>query len=272
MQYAADPMLPHLVDSHCHLDAKNVKGSSADEILGRARAAGVDGFVCVGVAAELGPARNAVALAQRCADVMAVVGMHPHEASECTPDKVQELRELAADPHVIAVGEIGLDFHYDFSPRDKQREVFRLFIGIARDLGKPVVIHTREAPDETIDILDEEGAREVGGVLHCFSEDVRIARKALDLGFDISLSGMVTFPKLTNLHEVAQFVPADRYLVETDSPYLAPVPYRGKKCEPAYVLHTAKRIAELRGVSFEQVARETTQNVVRRFRIANWSK
>jgi len=256
-----------LVDSHCHLDPHNLKGQDADAVLERARAAGVHGFVCVGVSAEPGPAQNAIALADRREDVVAVIGLHPHEASAFTPALWDELTRLSHHRKMVAVGEIGLDYHYDFSPRDAQRDVFRRSIGLAHELGKPIVIHTREAADDTLQILEEEKARDVGGVFHCFSEDVAFARKALDLGFDISLSGIVTFPKSASLHDVAKFVPADRYFVETDSPYLAPVPFRGKRCEPAYVVHTARKIAELRGVTFEQVAQETTANVERRFGI-----
>jgi TatD DNase family protein len=266
-------VIPSLIDSHCHLDPHNLaKGvPGPDEVIERARMAGVNGLVCVGVAADLGPARCAVDLAERRPDVMAVVGMHPHDASACTAEIADGLRQLASRSCVVAVGEIGLDYHYDFSPRPAQREVFRQFVALARELKKPIVVHSREAPDETIQILAEEGAREVGGVLHCFSEDVRMARKTLDLGFDISFSGIVTFSKAVELHEVARFVPADRYFVETDSPYLAPIPHRGRKCEPAYVVHTARRMAELRGTTLDQVARETTDNVVRRFRIDKWA-
>ena len=259
-----------LVDSHCHLDPHNLKGQDPDAVIERARAAGVNGFFCVGVGAEPGPAQNAIGLAERRDDVVAVIGLHPHEASAFSPALWEELSRLSRHPKMVAVGEIGLDYHYDFSPRESQREVFRRSIGLAHELQRPIVIHTREAADDTLQILEEERARDLGGVFHCFSEDVVFARKALDLGFDISLSGIVTFPKSASLQEVAKFVPSDRYFVETDSPYLAPVPFRGKRCEPAYVVHTARKIAELRGVSFEQVAEETTKNVVRRFRLGGW--
>jgi len=259
-----------LVDSHCHLDPGNLKGQEPDAVLERARAAGVTGFVAIGVGGDPAAARHAVSLAERRADVVAIVGLHPHEASAFTPDLWDELTRLSRHPRMVAVGEIGLDYHYDFSPREVQREVFRRSIALAHELGKPIAIHTREAADDTLAILQEERARDVGGVFHCFSEDVAFARKALDLGFDISLSGIVTFPKAETLHEVARFVPSDRYFVETDSPYLAPVPFRGKRCEPAYVVHTARRIGELRGVSFDQVAAETTENVARRFGLQDW--
>ena len=253
-----------LVDSHCHLK------KDAEAVLSRARQAGVGGFLCVGVGDTSAEAHNAVAEAHRYTDVFAVVGLHPHEASKQSEPFLAELEQLAADQRVVAVGEIGLDYHYDFSPRPVQAEVFRRMIALAHKLRKPIVIHTREAADDTLAILHEERAREVGGVFHCFSEDLAFARKALDLGFDISLSGIVTFPKSETLQEVARFVPSDRYFVETDSPYLAPVPLRGKKCEPAYVVHTARKVAELRGIPLERLANETTANVMRRFGIQRW--
>lgn len=254
-----------LIDSHCHLDPK-YQPDCGEQVLARARDAGVGGFLCVGVGDSLAPMAHAVALAEQHTDVLAAIAVHPHEASHCTEELVDRISGLAVSTQVVAIGEIGLDYHYDFSPRDQQREVLRRFIALAREVHKPVVIHTREADDDTLAILKEERASEVGGVLHCFSGGPQLARAALDLGFDLSFSGIVTFPSATEVHEVARFVPADRYLVETDSPYLAPVPMRGKKCEPAFVVHTARRLAELRGVAEEQVAEETTANFVRRFR------
>jgi TatD DNase family protein len=176
------------------------------------------------------------------------------------------LTALAARPSVVAVGEIGLDYHYDHSPRDAQREVFAKLIGLARDAKKPIVVHTREAPEDTLTILEAEGAREVGGVIHCFSEDRAFAARAMDLGFCLSFSGIVTFKKTLAIQEVAAWAPLDRILVETDSPYLAPVPHRGKTCEPAFVVHTAKRVAELRGTTLEALAAATTANAERVFR------
>ncbi|RYZ67891.1 MAG: TatD family deoxyribonuclease [Proteobacteria bacterium] len=175
-----------------------------------------------------------------------------------------EIAQLAAHPRVVAVGEIGLDYHYDQSPREVQREAFRHFIGLARALHKPVVIHTREAADDTLAILREEKASEVGGIIHCFSEDVPFARAALDLGFDLSFSGIVTFKKADAIQAAARFAPADRILLETDAPYLAPVPMRGKRCEPAYVAHTARFVAQLRGVPLDELIAQTAQNAVRR--------
>lgn len=255
-----------LFDTHCHLDAGSFP-AGADEVLSRARAAGVGWFASIGVG-SLGAAREAVALAERRADVYATVGVHPHDAKTLDDALEAELAALLVRDRVRALGEVGLDFHYEHSPRDVQGEVFRRMVGLARTVRKPLVIHTRSAPAETLAILQSEGAREVGGVIHCFSEDTAFARRALDLGFYLSFSGILTFRNAHSVHEAAREAPGDRILVETDSPYLAPVPVRGRPCEPAYVAHTARRLAELRGVSFEQIADETTQNAARVFDVA----
>lgn len=254
-----------LVDTHCHVDPGHFPEGEA-AVLARARAAGVGGFVLVGVSDTLAKAEHAVATASSRDDAVAVVGFHPHDAAHVGEVERDAIARLAALPVVAAVGEIGLDYHYDHSPREQQAEVFRHFIGLARALAKPIVVHTRSAPDDTLRILREERADDVGGVIHCFSEDRAFAREALDLGFDLSFSGIVTFKTARAVHDVAAWAPADRILVETDSPYLAPVPLRGKTCEPAYVVHTARRVAELRGVSLDELARVTTENAVRRFR------
>jgi len=252
-----------LIDSHCHLDPSAF--ADADEVLARARAAGVARFVVVGVAKTLDAARFAVALAARRPDVRAVVGVHPHDASVLSDEMLAELETLARGPQVAAVGEMGLDYHYMSSPMEAQKEAFRRQIGLARRVGKPIVVHTREAPGDTLDILAEENARDVGGVIHCFSEDRPFAQRALDLGFDLSFSGIVTFKSARSVHDVAAWAPGDRILVETDSPYLAPIPLRGKTCEPAYLVHTVKRVAALRGESVEDLARKTAENTRRRF-------
>jgi TatD DNase family protein len=255
-----------LVDTHCHLDPQYFPNGPEDA-LARAHANGVLGFVVVGVGRDLSPARAAVDLARKIPDrVGAAVGIHPHDAVTWSDDAHAELSSLARDANVVAVGEIGLDYHYDHSPRDVQRAVFARLVALALEVKKPIVVHTREAPKDTLDILEAERGRDVGGVIHCFSEDRAFAERALDLGFDISFSGIVTFKGATSVHEVARWAPADRILVETDSPYLAPVPLRGKSNEPAYVVHTAKRVAELRNVPIEEVARLTTANAERRFR------
>ena len=252
-----------LIDTHCHLDAHYFP-AGADVAIERARAAGVGAFVVIGVGPTLTPARQAVALAQRRPDCFAVVGVHPHDAAVLDDAMFAELDELAEDPRVVAIGEIGLDYHYMRSPIDVQKATFRRLIGLGLRRHKPVVIHTREAPDDTIAILSEERARDVGGIIHCFSEDRRFAERALDLDFDLSFSGIVTFKTARAIQDVAAWAPGDRILVETDSPYLAPIPFRGKKCEPAHVVYTARHVAELRREPFEDLAARTTENARRR--------
>ena len=195
----------------------------------------------------------------------ACVGIHPHEASCWTDALHGELRTLASDASVVAVGEVGLDYHYDHSPRETQRAVFAHMVGLARELRKPLVIHTRSAAEETLALLESEGARDVGGIIHCFSEDRAFATRALALGFSLSFSGIVTFKTAVAIQDVAAWAPLDRILVETDSPYLAPVPLRGKRCEPAHVVHTAHHVALLRGMPLDELSRVTVENTERRF-------
>jgi TatD DNase family protein len=271
-----------LADAHCHLDPGHFR-DGPDALLQRAREAGVVGFVVVGLVGEedagagvgagvgvggraFATARFAVELARRLpAAVTACVGIHPHDAARWTADVADGLRVLASLPETSAVGEIGLDYHYDRSPRQAQREVFARMIGLARELRKPIVVHTRSAAADTLDVLEAEGARDVGGIIHCFSEDRAFAERALALGFDLSFSGIVTFKGARSVREVAAWAPLDRVLVETDSPYLAPVPLRGKRCEPAYVVHTARCVAELRGMRPEDLAAAALANTERRF-------
>jgi TatD DNase family protein len=252
-----------LFDTHCHLDAGSFP-EGADAVISRANAAGVSAFACIGVG-SLEHARGAVELAERRADVVATVGIHPHDANQLNATLEAELAVLAESPRVVAVGEVGLDYHYDHSPRETQQDVFRRAVALARRLKKPLVIHTRSAPDDTLAILANEGARDVGGIIHCFSEDRAFAARALELGFYLSFSGILTFKNAKAVHEVAAWAPADRVLVETDSPYLAPVPLRGKKCEPAFMRHTAARLAELRGSDLDHVAALTSANAARAF-------
>jgi TatD DNase family protein len=254
-----------LVDAHCHLDATYFPEGPAG-VIARARDAGVVGFVVVGVGESLAQARSAVELAQSQPDrVAACVGIHPHDAVSWSEEAHVELRALASQPETVAVGEIGLDYHYDHSPRETQRAVFARLIGLARELNKPIVVHTREAAEDTLAILEAEGARDVGGIIHCFSEDRPFASRALDLGLSLSFSGIVTFKSAVAVQDVAAWAPLDRILVETDSPYLAPVPMRGKKCEPAHVVYTARRVAELRGMPVEDLAAVTMANTERCF-------
>jgi TatD DNase family protein len=250
-----------LIDTHCHLDAEYFPEGPA-ETLARARSAGVTGFVCVGVG-SLEQAKAAVTIAEQYPDVWATVGVHPHDAKACDAELEAALLVEARAPRVVAVGEVGLDYHYDHSPRELQGEIFRRFIAAARALKKPLIVHTRSAPEETLTILREEGAGEIGGIIHCFSEDKAFAERALDLGFYLSFSGIVTFKKSLAIQEVAAWAPLDRILVETDSPYLAPIPVRGKRCEPAFVLHTARYVAGLRGIALEELSHATSRNAER---------
>lgn len=254
-----------LIDTHCHLDP-NYFPEGPDAILERAKEGGVSAFIVIGVDRDLSAARAAISLSERLPYVRAVVGVHPHDASVLDEAMLDALDQMAGHPNVVAIGEIGLDYHYMHSPMDTQKEVFRRLIALAKKHKKPIVIHTREAPEDTLSILDEEKADEIGGVIHCFSEDRAFAQRAVDLDFDLSFSGIVTFKNAKAIHEVAAWVPADRFMVETDSPYLAPVPFRGKRCEPAHVMHTAKKVAELRGVHFDEIALQSSENARRRFR------
>jgi len=258
--------MPTFIDTHCHVDPTYYP-DGPDAALDRARKAGVAAFVAIGVGETLDAPRYAAAVAARRPDVYAAVGLHPHDAKVMSADWMAELDRLLSEPRVVALGEIGLDYHYMHSEKAQQREVFGALIAIARHAKKPIVIHTREAAADTLEILEAEGARDVGGIIHCFSEDRAFAARALDLDFDLSFSGIVTFKNTTAVQDVAAWAPEDRILVETDSPYLAPVPFRGKTCEPAHVVHTAAKVASLRGIGIETLAEATTANAKRRLRI-----
>lgn len=248
-----------LVDAHCHLTGSYLEEAQVESTLARARAEGVGGFIAVGT--DLEDSRAVLALARRLPSLQASLGVHPHEAKSWDSHSDQALEALALDPNVRFVGETGLDWHYDLSPRATQEAVFRAQIRLARRIGKPLMIHTRSAPEATLGILEEEGADAVRGIIHCFSEDRAFAQRALDLGFYLSFSGIATFKKATAVREVAAWAPADRILVETDAPFLAPVPFRGKPNEPAYVRFTAEAVADLRGVPPVKLAEQTTRNL-----------
>ncbi len=248
-----------LVDAHCHLTGSYLAEPQVEATLDRARAQGVSGFIAVGT--DLDDSRTVLELVRKTPGLQASLGVHPHEARSWSPEVAGALAGLLADGAVRFVGETGLDWHYDLSPRDAQEAAFRAQIRLARALGKPLMIHTRSAPEATLRILEEEGADAVRGIIHCFSEDRAFATRALDLGFLLSFSGIVTFPKATAVREVAAWAPADRILVETDAPFLAPVPHRGRPNEPAYVRFTAEAVAGLRGVSAATVAEQTTCNL-----------
>ncbi len=250
-----------LVDSHCHLDYPDFDGH-IEEIRASMAANGVTHALCISTTlAGFGKVR---ALAENHENLFASVGVHPDsEGDEVDPD---ELAGLAAHPKVLAIGETGLDYYRQTGDLEWQRERFRRHIRAGRKAGKPLVVHTREAAADTLRLLEEEGACEAGGVLHCFTETLEVARAALALGFYISFSGIVTFKNAVALKEVARQVPADRLLVETDSPYLAPVPHRGKTNQPAWVRFVAEELARLRAVSLESIAESTTENFRRLFR------
>ncbi|GJL64647.1 MAG: putative metal-dependent hydrolase YabD [Nitrospirales bacterium] len=257
-----------LVDSHVHLDDERYNPDRA-EIFERAEEAGVEAFVTIGC--DLETSRAAVELADRHANVYATIGVHPHEVKHIQDSWYRELKELAKHPKVVGYGEIGLDFHYDHSPRDTQRQRFREQIQLAHELQLPVVIHTREAQDDTITILREEHASQIGGVIHCFSGDASLANNALDLGFYISFSGIITFRNASELREIVRTVPDDRLLIETDAPYLTPVPYRGKRNESAYIKQVAEKVAEVKEganpEAFERIAKMTATNAKRLFNL-----
>ena len=235
-----------------------------DAVVERARAAGVRTMMVIGgVDAEAGH-RRALRVAESLG-LPATAGIHPHEAKLADEGLYDELRGWAREGRLRGIGECGLDFHYDYSPRPVQVEVFRRQVRLAREVGKPLVIHTREADAETATLLVEEGAAECGGVIHCFTGGEELARRALALGFCISFSGIAAFPRSETIQQVARTVPRDRFLVETDAPFLAPPPHRGKRNEPAFVVEVARRIATLRGEALEDVARASAENYARLF-------
>jgi TatD DNase family protein len=242
-----------LVDSHCHLDDEKFDADRA-QVIERALAAGVETMMAIGTGGELDVA---IQQAERYPFIYATIGVHPHDAAKATPDTFARMRDLAAHPKVLAIGEIGLDYHYDFSPRDVQRSVFERQLELAAEFGKPIVIHTREAWADT---MAQVTSLPHGGIMHCFTGDAVQAQEALKLGFHLSFGGVLTFPKAESLREAARIVPEDRLLVETDCPYLAPVPHRGKRNEPAFVVDTARRLAEVRGVTPDAIAECTTRN------------
>lgn len=252
-----------LIDSHCHLNYPGLVEDQAGAIA-RARAAGVGLMIAIGTKSAEWP--EVIALAEREPDVVATVGIHPHEAEREAGVQQSQLVTHAAHPKVVGIGETGLDYYYDHSPRDLQQRNFRLHIAAARQTGLPLVVHTRDAEEDTASILrNEMRAGAFTGVIHCFTASQDFARIALDLGFYISLSGIVTFKSAKDLQDTARMIPDDRLLVETDSPFLAPVPMRGKTCEPAFVAHTAAFVAGLRGTDAHALAQQTTANCLALF-------
>jgi TatD DNase family protein len=256
------------IDSHCHLaDAAFV--DDLEEVVARAKAAGLDGALCILAAEDREEAARGERVAAVWPEVRFAIGGHPHQASQFA-GRVADVPSvleaaLAANPRLRAIGEIGLDYHYDFSPRDVQQEVFAAQVAFARARDLPIVIHTREATDDTFAILRETGGGAVRGVFHCFTGDEAMARAALDLGFHLSFAGIVSFPNAGDLRAIAGWVPADRFLIETDSPYLAPVPHRGKRNEPAFVGRVGEVLAAARGVTPDQVRSLVLENFRRLF-------
>jgi TatD DNase family protein len=253
-----------LVDSHCHLDLLDLAscGGSVATALRAARGAGVGQVLCIALNPDNIPA--VLRLARDFSSVSATVGVHPLHVPEYTID-VGQLRGWAQQPQVVAIGETGLDYFYDPASRDAQRASFALHLELAAELGLPVVVHTRDAREDTLELIRQYGSPEHGGVLHCFTESWEMARKAMDLNYSISISGIVTFAKAESLRDIVRKLPLDRLLVETDAPYLAPVPHRGQPNQPAYVIHVAAAVAEIKGLSLDQVVAATTSNYQRLF-------
>lgn len=257
-----------LIDSHCHLDSQEFD-ADRDEVIQRAFDAGVEQMIAIGTGNGPPDLEAGVRLAEKYPAFYATAGIHPHDAGKAGPPDFKNLEALLANPKVVAVGEIGLDYHYDFSPRETQKAVFIEQMAIAAAASKPIVIHTREAWDDTLDLIEQHWTPHgIAGIMHCFSGGPAEAQRALDLGFYLSFGGIVTFPKALNLQEAAKQAPRDRILIETDSPYLAPVPKRGKRNEPALLVHTARKLADLRSESFEELSRLTTTNLRRLLKLS----
>jgi TatD DNase family protein len=255
-----------LVDSHCHLDFDTFQ-DELDAVVQRAHDGGVR--TCVSIGTRLDKFPGVRAIAERFPDVWCSVGVHPHEAESEPLGNAEILIEHAKHPKVVGIGETGLDYYYDNSPRAAQQDAFRQFINLARQLRLPLVVHLRDAYDDAVSIMREEHAADVGGVIHCFSGDRAEARAFLDLGFELSFSGIVTFKNADELRAVARMVPADRFMVETDAPFLTPVPLRGKRNEPAYVVLTAAAVAGVRQQRLDEVAALASANARRCFRLPN---
>jgi TatD DNase family protein len=252
-----------LTDSHCHLAMPDA--GDARLALERARAAGVVGIVVP--ATHLEDAPGAVAVAREHGDVWAAVGFHPHEAKDCSDEAFATIAALARQPRVVAIGEVGLDYHYDHSPRATQREVLLRHMALARELDLPVIIHNRESTADLLALLESDDARGTRGILHSFTESARVALRLIELGYYISFSGILTFKSAGNLRETARSLPHERILIETDAPYLAPVPHRGRPNEPAYVGRVAEQLASLWNLPVEEVAERTTTNFEAAFRV-----
>lgn len=255
-----------LIDSHCHIQGKEYAGE-AEAVIARARAAGIGTLIVVGGAGDMSSNTQAVALAQSHENVYATVGMHPHDAKDVGAEELAALKQLASSLGVVAIGETGLDYYYNHSPHEVQRRVFTQFIGMARETRLPIVVHERDAAQEAAALLRLEGQGALRGVIHCFTGDYAAACAYLDLGFYLSFTGIITFKNAEALRDVVRRVPLERMFVETDSPYLTPVPHRGKRNEPAFVRFVAETVAQVKGLTVDDVARVTTENVRALFKI-----
>jgi TatD DNase family protein len=253
-----------LIDTHAHLEMREFN-DDRDEVIRRAREAGVEYIVTIGTTVE--SSRDAVLLADKYDFIYAAIGIHPHEVKDILHPAYEIIRHFAKHKKVVAYGEIGLDYHYEHSPRADQKRKFRDMLREAKVLDLPVIIHDRDAHEDTLQILSEEWSPELGGVMHCFSGDASLAKQAIEMGFSISIAGPVTFPKAEALREAVRQIPIENLLIETDAPYLAPQPFRGKRNEPAFVRHTAEMIAQVKGLSFDDVARITSFNAMQLFGI-----
>jgi len=262
----ASSHLPKLIDTHCHIQTAEF-AADIEDVLCRANAEGVKVLIVVGGAGDLSTNDDAVTLAEKHPNLYATVGMHPHDAKDVTEAGMARLKTLTKHPRVVAVGETGLDFYYDHSPRQVQINMFGRFIDLALETKSPIVVHNRDSDREVADMLRVQARGELRGVIHCFTGDHDAAREFLDLGFFLSFSGILTFKSAATLREVAQWVPLDRILVETDSPYLAPVPKRGRRNEPAYVRFVAETLALVKGLPVEDIARATCRNAAALFGI-----
>ena len=249
-----------LIDSHAHIQGKEYAGETG-AVVQRAREAGVERIIVVGGAGDMSSNAAAVSLAESSPSLYATVGMHPHDAKDVSEEELRKIKQLAAHPKVIAVGETGLDYFYNHSPREVQRRVFAQFVRLAMETGLPLVVHERDASSETVEILRREGAGRIEGVIHCFTGNYDAARAYLDLGFYLSFTGIITFKNADALREVVRQVPLERMFVETDSPYLTPVPHRGKRNEPAYVRFVAETVGKVKQFDLEKVAQVTSENV-----------
>lgn len=251
-------------DTHAHLDDEQYS-EDQETVIKRAYEAGVQLMVNVGY--NVTSAQNTLELTQKFDFIYGAVGLHPHEAQDLNEKSLQILRQMAQRPRIVAIGEIGLDYYYDHSPRDTQHKVFREMIKLAREVGLPIIIHDRDAHEDTLRIVKEENAGEIGGVFHCYSGSWPLAQEILELGFYLALGGALTFKNARKAVEVVREIPLEKLLIETDCPYLTPVPYRGKRNEPAYVIQVAEAIAAIKGLSVEKVARATLANGKRLFGI-----